>query len=371
MKPVASMHSMQWKDAIAQALRRQDFTAAQSAELFGAIMDGEATPAQMAGILIALAAKGETAAELTGAAKAMRERAVPLDCSTFANTVDTCGTGGDNSGSVNVSTLAAMMVAACGGTVVKHGNRALSSKAGSADVLESLGVRIDATAAQVQSCISQCGIGFAFAPTFHAATRHAAGTRRELGVRTMFNLLGPLTNPGRVHHQVCGVFSQQWCAPMVDALGALGCRRAIVVHGASGDGRGAGTDEVSVDGITHAEVWDHGTRRSWTLKSADFGMPACDVTQLAGGDAAFNASVLTAVLAGQHCATNASRFAVAAAASMTAGLALMALHESDGNHPMQPDQLPAFTSTAMASLQDGRAQRLLASWVAATELPGY
>ena len=366
------------KVAIAQALRRQDFSADAMAGLIGLIMDGAATPAQIAGLLVALAAKGETAEELAGAAMAMRARAVPLVSPHPERSIDTCGTGGDNSGTVNISTLAAIIVAACGGVVAKHGNRALSSQAGSADVLEALGVRIDASPAVVERCMREVGIGFAFAPAFHAATKHAAGPRRELGVRTLFNLLGPLTNPARVEHQVVGVFAPQWCVPMALALGRLGVRRAVVVHGAGG------LDEIAVRGHTQVACWEHhgihagrvsdagvgqsndsayhrhghGSVLEFILQPDDFGMIEADPAQLAGGDAAFNAQRLRDVLAAQDVDPGQANHAVFSAAVMTAALALAVL---DGD-ALIPVTLTAAALRAAAAVRDGRSQRVLHRW---------
>lgn len=356
------------KAAIAQALRRQDFSADAMAGLIGLIMDGAATPAQIAGLLVALAAKGETADELAGAAMAMRARAVPLESPHPERSIDTCGTGGDNSGTVNISTLAAIIVAACGGVVAKHGNRALSSLAGSADVLEALGVRVDASPAVVERCMRDVGIGFAFAPAFHAATKHAAAPRRELGVRTLFNLLGPLTNPARVEHQVVGVFAPQWCVPMALALGRLGLRRAVVVHGAGG------IDEIAVRGHTQVAYWDHhgthgvhgsssaslghGSVHELTLQPYDFGMTEADPVHLAGGDAQFNAQRLRDVLAAQDVDPGQANHAVFSAAVMTAALALAVL---DGD-ALTPVTLTAAALRAAAAVRDGRAERVLHRW---------
>ncbi|MCX5740904.1 MAG: anthranilate phosphoribosyltransferase, partial [Proteobacteria bacterium] len=226
--------------AIGRAIDKQALARDEMAEVVGFIMDGHATPAQIGGLLVALRSKGETVDELVGAATAMRARALPLTCPSLAQSIDTCGTGGDGVGTVNISTLAAILLAACGGIVAKHGNRALSSKCGSADVLEALGIPVDVEPATVTRCIEVAGIGFAFAPRFHAATRYAAGARRELGTRTIFNLLGPLTNPAQVRHQVVGVYDRRWCEPMARALGSLGVRRAAVVHGEGG------LDEIAV-----------------------------------------------------------------------------------------------------------------------------
>jgi anthranilate phosphoribosyltransferase len=343
------------KGAIARVSGGGDLTADEIAGVFGQIMDGAATPAQIGGLLVALRMKGETASELAGAARAMRARAVPLACPDRAKGVDTCGTGGDGAGMVNVSTLAAVIVAACGGVVAKHGNRALSSRSGSADVLEALGVKIDAAPAVVERCMREAGIGFAFAPAFHAATRHAAGPRKELGVRTLFNLLGPMTNPAQVAHQVIGVFDRRWCEPVAAALGQLGARRVIVVHGAGG------IDEVAVRGATFVADWDAAAGRvaTYELEPRAFGLADVDPAGLAGGDAAHNAAVLRRVLAGDAVAPGAALEAVFNAGVMTAALALVALgHGRDD-----------AVAAARAAVLDGGAARVLATWARVSQEP--
>jgi anthranilate phosphoribosyltransferase len=326
------------KDAIAAALRREDLSADAMAAVFGEIMDGRATPAQIGGLLVALRAKGETVDELIGAATAMRTRAQPLPCEVH-RAVDTCGTGGDGVGTINVSTLAALILAGCGAVVAKHGNRAQSSRCGSADVLEALGVAVDATPATVARCLATAGIGFAFAPAFHAATRHAAGPRKELGTRTIFNLLGPLTNPARVAHQVVGVFDAQWCEPVARALGGLGVRRAAVVHGAGH------VDELAVRGDSFVAVWD-GAASVRTLSPRGFGLEDCDPAGLDGGDPSFNAAVLRRVLAGFDTAPGEPLRAVHNAAVMTAALALELMEA----RPLDWDALPAQAARASAAL---------------------
>lgn len=345
-------HQVQWKAAIGHALSGFDFTADEMGLCLGAMFDGAATSAQMAGFLVALAAKGETATEIAGAAAAMRARALPLHCHDPARCVDTCGTGGDHSGTVNLSTLAAMIVAACGGLVAKHGNRALTSQAGSADVLEALGVRVDAPPAAVAHCLQQAGIAFAFAPVFHAATRHAATTRRELGVRTLFNLLGPLTNPAQPAQQVVGVFDQRWCVPMAHALAQLGARRAFVVHGAGN------LDEVAVAGTTHVAFCDRGAVTPFRLHPNDFGLAEVDPAGLAGGDAQTNANILLQVLAGAGLTPGTAFEAVANAAVMTAALALAALDDA----PYHVSALPGYAAQARAALAEGRAAAVLERW---------
>ncbi|HEX4456006.1 MAG TPA: anthranilate phosphoribosyltransferase [Kofleriaceae bacterium] len=329
--------------AIARALDRRDLARDEMAEVFGELMDGHATPAQIGGLLVALRAKGEAIDELVGAATAMRARATPLVCPQPERGIDTCGTGGDGACTINVSTIAAVLLAANGAVVAKHGNRALSSRCGSADVLEALGVAIDAEPAIVERCMATAGIGFAFAPKFHAATRHAAGVRKELGTRTIFNLLGPLTNPAHVRHQVVGVYDRRWCEPVAAALGALGLRRAAVVHGHRG------LDELEVAGATHVALWDGECVQSLTLSPRSFGLADVDPAGLAGRDIAHNARVMTGVLAGE--VTGAPLHA----AGMTAALGLALL---DG----ALDDLPACYARAIAPTRDGSATRVLEHW---------
>jgi anthranilate phosphoribosyltransferase len=329
--------------AIRRALAGDDLSRAEMADVIGTIMDGEATPAQIGGLLIALHAKGETIDELVGAASAMRSRAISLTCPHRERSIDTCGTGGDGAGTVNVSTLAAILIAACGGVVAKHGNRAQSSKCGSADVLEALGVAIDSEPAVVERCIAVSNLGFLFAPKFHAATRHANGPRRELGTRTIFNLLGPLTNPAQVRHQIVGVFDRTWCERIAGALGALGLRRAAVVHGAGG------IDEIAVDGETYIALWNDGEVASFALSPASFGIPAVSPEGLAGGDAVHNAQVVRDVLAGRHLGRGERHEAVLHAAAMAAALGLELL-EPDA---FDVTRLPAQYARAQAAAWDG------------------
>jgi anthranilate phosphoribosyltransferase len=332
--------------AIGRVLGRRDLSGDEIAAVFGRIMDGEATPAQIGGLLVALRMKGETPEEIAGAARAMRARATPIACPEPERAVDTCGTGGDGSGSINISTIAAIVTAACGVRVAKHGNRALSSKAGSADVLEALGVATQAPVAVVERCLAEAGIGFLFAPAFHAATRHAAGPRRELGARTLFNLLGPLTNPAGVKNQVVGVYDGAWCAPMAEALGRLGARRAFVIHGAGG------LDEVAVAGATEVAEWTGDAVRRYAVTPADFGLGEEDPAELAGGDAAANAAVVRAVLGGRGGAPR-------AAVLMEAALALVAV----GAAP----ELGAGARRAAEAIDGGAATAALARWAALSQ----
>jgi anthranilate phosphoribosyltransferase len=254
------------------------------------IMAGEATPAQVAAFMVGLRMKGETPDEITGLAMAMRERAMRIDS---AAELDTCGTGGDGSHSFNISTAAAFVAAAAGVRVAKHGNRAMSSSCGSADVLEALGVRLDLQPADVERCIGHVGIGFLFAPVFHPAMKHAAGPRKEIGVRSVFNILGPLCNPAGASAQLLGVADPSLVETMAGVLHRLGCRRAMVVHGEDG------LDEVTLSGRTTVCELGDGRLRTYTLCPDDFGLPVSPREQLNGGGCDENARLLRAVLAGR------------------------------------------------------------------------
>ena len=267
------------------ALDRAD---AESA--FGQIMSGETTPAQIGAFLMALRIRGETVDEIAGAVAAMRARMTTVEAP--ADAVDVVGTGGDGAGSVNVSTCAAFVVAGCGVPVAKHGNRAMSSKSGSADVLRALGVEVDLPPQRISACIAEAGIGFMFAPNHHAAMRHVGPARAELGVRTVFNLLGPLSNPAGVKRQMVGVFARKWVEPIAEALSRLGSEKAWVVHGSDG------LDEVTTSGETFVCELSGGATRSFVIAPEDAGLPRHPASALAGGDAEFNAKALRAVLDG-------------------------------------------------------------------------
>jgi len=237
----------------------------QMTAVMRAVMSGEATPAQVAGFIVALRMKGEVVEELTAAASVMRELSAKVNVDT-KNLVDTCGTGGDAKGTFNVSTTAAFVVAAAGARVAKHGNRSVSSKSGSADLLETAGVNLQLTPEQVANCIEEIGIGFLFAPAHHSAMKHAIGPRKELGVRTMFNLLGPLTNPANAPHQVLGVFSSEWVEPLANVLHSLGSKHVLVVHAKDG------LDEISIAGETQiAELKDGGVT-NYNISPKQFGI---------------------------------------------------------------------------------------------------
>jgi anthranilate phosphoribosyltransferase len=309
---------MDIKDALARLVDRRDLSADELAGVVGRIMDGEGTPAQVGALLTGLRMKGETVDEVVGAARAMRARmtAVTAAADVLDTAIDTCGTGGDGSGSVNVTTLASFIVAGCGVRVAKHGNRALSSKAGSHDVLEALGLDPAPNPALAGRCLAEAGICFMFAPVYHSATKAVAGPRREIGFRTLFNLLGPLTNPAGARLHLNGVFAPERCEFLARAHKALGSRRAMVVHG------NGGLDEIAPAGSTTvAELAADGGIRSYTVTPADFGLPEADPAGLKGGDAAFNARILREALAGAPGAVRLTALMTAAAGLYVAGLA--------------------------------------------------
>ncbi len=275
-----------------EKLQRHDaLTTDEAAGAMATIMRGEATPAQIAGLLMALRSKGERPEELVGLARAMREAAVALPRH-FADVFDTCGTGGDNAGTVNVSSMAAIVVAACDVRVAKHGNRSVSSRCGSADVFEALGVHVAATPEVVARCLERAGIAFLFAPTFHPSMRHAAAVRRELGVRTAFNLLGPLTNPAGTTRQLVGVPRPELTELVARALGLLGSAHVWVVHAADG------LDELSTTGYTKVSECREGLLRTFFVHPKMFGLSKASPDDLRGGDAARNARVAREVLDG-------------------------------------------------------------------------
>ncbi|MDR4306170.1 anthranilate phosphoribosyltransferase [Chelatococcus sambhunathii] len=302
-----------FKQVIAHVAEGRSLDRAEAEAAFGQIMSGETTPAQIGAFLMALRLRGETIDEIAGAVAAMRARMTPV--SAPANAVDVVGTGGDGAGSVNVSTCAAFVVAGCGVPVAKHGNRALSSKSGSADVLKALGVEVDLSPRRIGECISEAGIGFMFAPNHHSAMRHVGPARAELGVRTIFNLLGPLANPAGVTRQMVGVFARKWVEPIAEALAQLGSERAWVVHGSDG------LDEITVSGPTAVSELKDGAVRSFEISPADAGLPEHPKGSLAGGDAEANAAALRAVLDGAKGAYRDVAILNAAATLVVAGLA--------------------------------------------------
>jgi len=278
--------------AIGKLVEQQHLTEDEAAQAMRQIMEGGATPAQIAAFLIALRIKGETIEEITGCARVMREKATPIRAP-FPNVIDTCGTGGDGAQTFNISTTAAFVVAGAGVPVAKHGNRSVSSRCGSADLLQALGVTIELSPEMAEKCLAEVGITFLFAPLFHSAMKFAVGPRREIGVRTIFNILGPLTNPAAARHQLLGVYRRELTGPMARVLGNLGTARAFVVHGTDG------LDEITTTGETHITVLDAGEITSMVISPEQFGLRRSSHGALAGGDAAQNASITTAVLRGE------------------------------------------------------------------------
>ncbi len=273
--------------------RHEDLTMDEASAAMAEVMEGHAAPAQIAGLLIGLAMKGERPAEIVGLARTMRAHAVPI-ATRYDRVFDTCGTGGDRSGTFNISSCAALVVAACGVRVAKHGNRSVSSQSGSADVFEALGVRVSAAPAVVERCLADARIGFFFAPTFHPAMRHAAQARRDLGVRTAFNLLGPLTNPAGATRQLVGVPRPEFTELIARALMLLGSERAWVVHGADG------IDEISTSGYTKISECRDGAVNTFYLHPADVGLPKAAAGALKGATAHDNAQIIERVLDGER-----------------------------------------------------------------------
>jgi anthranilate phosphoribosyltransferase len=310
---------------------------------FNVVMSGEATSAQIGAFLMALRIRGETVDEITGAVRVMREKA--LRVSAPEDAIDIVGTGGDASGTLNISTGAALVVAAAGVPVAKHGNRALSSKCGSADVLAALGVNIDADIALVERAIREAGIGFLMAPRHHSAMRHVAGPRVELGTRTLFNLLGPLSNPAGVKRQFSGAFARQWIEPMARVLGKLGSERAWVVHGVDG------IDELTTTGLSYVAELDNGKIRTFEVVPGDAGLPVAQPADLKGGDGAINAAAMRRMLNGEPGAFRDAVVYNAAAALIVAGNA---------------ESLAQGATLAAAAIDDGRAEATLNKLVAIT-----
>ncbi len=283
---------MDIKEAISRIVDRIDLTGADMEMVMRQIMTGNATPIQIGGLLAGLRAKGESVEEITAAAKVMREFAIRVDVAP-ENLVDTCGTGGDGLCTLNVSTGAAFVVAAAGGRVAKHGNRSVSSKCGSADLLEAAGVKIDLKPEQVARCIDEVGVGFLFAPTHHAAARHAAAPRRELGTRTLFNLLGPLTNPAGAPNQLLGVFATRWVEPLAKVLHNLGSRHVLVVHAEDG------LDEISIAAPTYVAELHNGQIRTYTIRPEDFGIARQPLDRLRVANAAESLALIQSTFDGQ------------------------------------------------------------------------
>ena len=279
------------REAIDALVRGKDLSQEKAAQAMNEMMEGEATPAQIAAFITALRIKGETVDEITGMATTMREKSLKVTTDGFL--VDTCGTGGDGQGTINVSTTAALVAAAAGAKVAKHGNRSASGGPGSADVLEALGVKIDLSPDGVQRCLEEVGIGFMFAQVFHPAMRHAAGPRREIGIRTVFNILGPLTNPAGAHAQLLGVADPVVGEKMAQVLGRLGTQRAMVVHGEEG------LDEISISSLTRVWELGGGDVRTYTVSPEDAGLSRSSLKGIQGGSIERNAELLQGILRGE------------------------------------------------------------------------
>ncbi|MEJ8573157.1 anthranilate phosphoribosyltransferase [Microbaculum marinum] len=280
------------KDFIGLVAGGAPLSRADATRAFDIIMSGEATPSQIGGFLMALRVRGETVDEIAGAVTTMRAKMLPVRAP--ADAIDIVGTGGDNSGTYNVSTGSAIVVAACGVPVAKHGNRALSSKSGAADVLAALGVNIDLGPDGIADCIRRAGVGFMFAPAHHAAMKHVGPSRVELGTRTIFNILGPLSNPAGTKRQLIGVFSRDWIVPMAEVLSALGSDRVWVMHGSDG------LDEITTTGPTYVAELKDGEVTTFEISPEDVGLPLARLEDLKGGDAATNAAAMRAMLGGEH-----------------------------------------------------------------------
>ncbi|NNG12887.1 MAG: anthranilate phosphoribosyltransferase [Halobacteria archaeon] len=283
---------MDMQTAIRAVTEHRDLDPAEMEAVMRLIMTGQATPAQIGGFLVGLRMKGESVDEIAAAARVMRELAAHVDIS-GPHLVDTCGTGGDAASTFNISTASALVTAAAGARVAKHGNRSVSSSSGSADVLEAAGVRLDLTPQQVAACIGQVGVGFLFAPQHHSAMRHAIGPRKEMGVRTVFNLLGPLTNPAGAPNQVLGVFSDDWVEPLAQVLKQLGSEHVLVVHAEDG------LDEISIGAPTHVAELKDGKISVYSVTPEDFGLQRGDIASLVVGDARQSLAMIRGVLENQ------------------------------------------------------------------------
>lgn len=305
---------MDIKEALAKVVEKQDLTATQMRQLMHIIMTGQATPAQIGAFLVALRMKGESIEEITAAAQVMRELATPVPVNGL-QVVDIVGTGGDGLHTFNISTTACFVVAAAGGKVAKHGNRSVSSKSGSADVLEAAGIKLDLTPTQIAKCIHTIGLGFMFAPAHHGAMKHAIGPRREMGIRTIFNVLGPLTNPAGATRQLLGVFSRHWVIPLAHVLKNLGCEKALVVHAKDG------MDEISLAMPTFVAEIDGDEIRHYTISPEDFKVKTHSLETLKVENPTQSLSIMTKVLQGEPGAARDIVQLNAGAALYAAGLA--------------------------------------------------
>jgi anthranilate phosphoribosyltransferase len=335
-----------FKPIIAKVAAGASLTRPEAEAAFDNLLSGEVTPAQMGAFLMALRVRGETVDELTGAVAAMRSKMLRVKAPDDA--IDIVGTGGDGSGSYNVSTLASLIVAACGVPVAKHGNRALSSRSGASDVLGALGVAVGQPPERIEACLKETGLGFMMAPSHHAATRHVGPVRVELGTRTIFNILGPLSNPASVKRQLVGAFSVDMLKPMAEVLRNLGSARAWLVHGSDG------LDEITTTGATRIVALDDGRIEQFDITPEDAGLARAQPADLKGGDPEHNAKALRAVLDGAQTPYRDIAVLNAAAALIVAGRA---------------KELKQGVALASAAIADGRAKATLARLVDATSRP--
>ncbi len=324
------------KALLAIAASGRPLSAEEAEAAFDIMMSGDATPAQMGGFLMALRVRGETVDEITGAARTMRAKMLTIEAP--AGAIDIVGTGGDSAGTHNISTASALVLAGCGVPVAKHGNRAFSSKSGAADLLAALGVNLEADFQLIEKAIREANIGFMMAPRHHGAMRHVGGARVELGTRTIFNLLGPISNPARVKRQLVGVFDRRWLEPIAETLGQLGLERAWVVHGSDG------LDEITLTGPTHVAELRDGAVRSFEISPAEAGLPTAAPETLKGGEPKENAEATFALLAGAKGAYRDIVLLNAAAALVVAGRA---------------DDLEAGAAMAARSIDGGQARAAL------------
>ena len=342
-------------EAIKKVVEREDLTSEEAESVLDQIMTGQCTDAQIASLLTALRMKGETVDELTGFARVMRRKAAPVRPQTLVSAlggterealIDTCGTGGDVSGSFNVSTATAFVVAGAGVRVAKHGNRSVSSQCGSADVVEALGVRIELQANRIARCIDEVGIGFLHAPLLHDAMKYVALARRQMGIRTIFNMLGPLTNPAGANTQVVGVYAANLTELLARVLGELGCTRALVVHG------GDGLDELTITGESKITEWKNGESSTYFVVPEDFGLTRAPLSDIRGGDARQNSGIILEVLKGTRGARrdivllNAAAAFVASskANDLSEGVQIAARSIDNGNALRKLEHLIEFTN---------------------------
>ncbi len=336
--------SMSIQQALEQVLAKHDLSSEQMESVMNLIMQGEATPAQIAGFIIALRMKGESVDELAAAARVMRNLSSKVDINAQP-LVDTCGTGGDGQKTFNISTASSIVAASAGVKIAKHGNRSVSSKSGSADVLEALGVKLELSPEQIAKCVEQVGIGFMFAPMHHSCMKHAIGPRKELGVRTLFNLLGPLTNPANAKRQVLGVSDDQWLKPLAQVLASLGAEHALVVHAEDG------LDEISTSSVTNICELRDGEITRYQIKPEDFGMPLSKIEEIKVNNVQESADIITSILKG---ATGAASHIVC----LNAGAAIYVAGKADS--------LKAGVALAEQKLSSGAALQVLTQLIELT-----